>query len=201
MTMELLPGVRENIYLGGWSLDYGTAVLEPSVEEAKTSQRLGNSILFTQYASLWTGNPGRITKRDWQLAFDAPSADDLLHLRMLGAAPITLDFCPWLAEAEYFPTLASATASRRNAVTVIAGGLVPPGTWTASWFDTDLTERAVTWGGADSAAPWRHDFTVTDGVAPGWLVYYPVYRVEMQVPRISLARAQRERHSIALKEV
>ena len=201
MTLALKPGVRQRIYLGGWALDNAPSVFEPSVEEARTSQRLANSTLYTQYASIWAGNAGRITKRDWALAFDAPTADDLLHLRMLGAAPITMDFCPWVAEAEYFPTLTSATASRRNAVTVISGGLVPAGTWTASWFDSDLTERTVTWGGADGSSPWRHDFTVTNGVAPGWLVYYPVYRVEIQVPKINFALAHMERHSLSLKEV
>ena len=201
MTIALKPGLRQKIYLGGWNLDDAPGVFQPKAEGAKTSQRLANGTWFSSYASLWTGNCGKITKREWNLAFEAPTADDLLHLRMLGSAPLTFDLCPWVAEAEYFPTLSSAVASRRNAPTVISGGLIPAGTWTASWFDSDLTERAVTWGSADSALPWHHPFSVTSGVAPGWLVYFPDYRVEIQVPDIDFALAHREKHVLSLKEI
>jgi len=202
MTLALLPGVRQRIYLGGWNLDNGPSVFEPSVEEAKTSQRLANSTLYTSYASLWTGNTSRITKRDWKLAFDAPSQADLLHLRMLASAPITLDFCPWIAETEYFASLTDATASRRNAVTVISGGLVPTGDWTACWIEVGSdTQYAVTWGSA-GANPYHHPFSLAaGGTAPGWLVYYPVYRVEIQTPDVKFALAHLEKHALQLKEV
>ena len=162
MTIALLPGIRQRIYLGGWSLDNGPSVFEPAVEEAKTSQRLANGTLFTSYSALWTGAPSRITKRDWLLAFDAPSQADLLHLRMLGGTAQQVDFCPWLAEAEPFasPTDGTPTAGRRNATDVIDAGLVPTGTWTAKFVEADDTEHAVTWGTPDAGSPWRQAFTV-----------------------------------------
>jgi hypothetical protein len=204
MTMvPLLPGVRHAPYFGGWNFDYLPSVIDPDEETAETSQRLANSVLFVSNAVLWTGCPDRITKRTWLVTFETQSSDDLLHVRMIVGEIV--DFCPWTVEVERWraPLAATPAPIRRNAVSVISGGLVPAGDWTAKFIGISGSEYAITWGSPDTAIPWRQGFTF-DAMSvedPGWLRYFPVYRVKVEKPKMSLTSSHHERHTLTLREI
>lgn len=208
MTIELFPGVRRRIYLSGAQIENKPSVFRPSKQTAKSSQRLASSALFTSYAALWDGCPSVITKRIWMLSFDAPTPADLLTLGILENSPCRYDLCPWLPEFEPFelPTSgATPTAIRRNGPSVVPSDLIPDGVWTA-WFvgRTTGTVYAVSWGTADTVAPFRQTFTVTGMTVeePGTLVYFPVYWVEpnqeASLPEYGLA--DQEKHTVVLTE-
>lgn len=182
-------GIRNQIYMASWNISAQPDSYQEIDEELKDIKRLADTTLDPTYGEPFERCAARVFKKTWQMRIPAPSKQDLVILRMIRSIPADFDYCDWVPEAEYFETPVygaysagtGSVATRRDAVSVISPGLVPPGTFTAVFVGAStLTEWPVTWGTPDTQAPWHQEFALesmdVNTAEAGWLFYYPVYR-------------------------
>lgn len=204
-------GLRERIYLGGYTISRNPSQFEQTPGWAEDGKRFVDGTLSThRLVGSYVGAPKRISKITWKLAWMPPqgslSAADVTALNELIADGIELDFCPWLPVCESFAVTDSAatsgTLSRRDALRIVS----PLPTNASTRYATVGTRNGsvystITLGTVDAAyrTPWTCS-TASTGTRVR-IHYYPVYRVQFGDNQPFLSIPHVEGMSLILKEV
>ena len=171
-----VAGIRENIYIGSWSLSKPAAAVSVKPEFARQDQRLSDGTLNRAVQIPYTGAPIIPTKFTFEVTFEDLNAADRERLARVVSYQDSVDFCPWLYICESFTGATTGTLQRRNAIDVIAGGELPVDAATrfAHWSYENGSAGNVTLGAIDTTnfrQAWAAgNSTLTE------VLYYPVFR-------------------------
>ena len=201
-----MPGIRESIYLGGYTIARGPSSVTERRDYAKTEQRLRDGTLVSHY--LWPndGDPDLLVKGQWTISWDNLCDADVAALTRIVAAPGSFDFCPWIAAVEQWTFSATDTAFagtllRRAGLSYVSP--LPPSA--ASKYATAATKngstQSITLGTvANYRTPWTASGTPADGDVIS-VLYYPVYRVKVTNEEPNYSQPHAQGWTLTLEEV
>lgn len=192
-----MPGIRESVYIGGYTIARGPSAVTERRDYAKTEQRLRDGTLVSHYLQPQTGDPDLLVKSQWTVSWDNLCEADVAALTRIVAAPGAFDFCPWLAAVEQWTSVTGDTAYagttlRRFALDYVSPLPVNAATKYARAATLNGTTQTITLGTvADYRTPWTATGTPTAGDIIS-VLYYPIYRVKVtnEEPSYSLPHAQ-----------
>lgn len=118
------PGIRQRLYLAGFSMLRPAATVAETPQRAETAERMADSFTVVDRPYLpITNPPDTVVKYTWQLAFPRVGDTDYRAFARAEALPGFFDFCLWKPISEIFSGDGSSVAFsllRRNALTQVS---------------------------------------------------------------------------------
>lgn len=123
------PGIRQRLYLAGFSLLRPAESISELVARAETVERMADSfpVVDRPYLPI-TNPPGVVVKYSWQMSFPRIGSPDYRAFARAEALPGFIDFCLWKPISEIFSGDGTSTVFsllRRNALTEVPSGALP----------------------------------------------------------------------------
>lgn len=198
--MTTLPGLREDIYLGGVNLSTAPDSVSIAFDVGETRQRAADGTLLAHAAKPFVGACMRPSKAKIALTFVSLTGADIDALNRVVARGGPFDFCAWTWHTESFPT-AGGTLARRNAPDEVPSGYLP----------TDAATRYALVGTDDNgsasvvnlSAVDPHDrtpFSAT-GTAPIDVRYVPLFSVRVGESQPVFSESSQQGATLELEEV
>lgn len=212
--MEILTGLREKIYLGGFQFQTLPGPLSPDHSSQWEDRRMASGLMVRRAALPYSWacvSPGKLQwVLEWQTPADETAGDTdtdlekLLRLRAR-AAYDSMDFCLWTPDCEAFwiatGETASGTLPRREAMSVISNTYWP--TNAATRFAVKSYEGGsagnIALGAVDSTR-YRQAWSGGTANALNEVIYVPCYRVWAEFQR-TFGPVQAETWKVTLREV
>lgn len=202
------PGIRQSLYLAGFSLLRPAESIQELCQRAETAERMADSftVIDRPYLPI-TNPPDVVVKYSWQLSFPRIGSPDYRAFARAEALPGFLDYCLWKPISEIFSGDASSTVFsllRRNALTQV--GVLPPNAATIYAIKTYIGGTIATnptFGSPDS----RGVTPITFGSAPAAgssnieIHYVPLYYVRVDSISRDFPVTHREARKLTLEEI
>jgi len=200
-----MPGIRESVYIGGYTISRGPASITERRDYAKTEQRLRDGTLASHYLWPSDGDPDMLLKLAWTLTWDRLCDADVAALARLSSAPGAMDFCPWTPLAEQWTFAAgdsyAGTLLRRAALSYVSPLPVNAVTKYPTAGTLNGVTKSVTLG---TVANYRTPWTATGTASAADIIsilYYPIYRVKLTNESPSFAQPHTQGWTITVEEV
>jgi hypothetical protein len=84
-----MPGIRESVYLGGYTISRGPASITERRDYAKTEQRLRDGTLASHYLWPTDGDPDLLLKMAWTLTWPVNVPKDCIWKQKLTSLKTT----------------------------------------------------------------------------------------------------------------
>jgi hypothetical protein len=205
------PGIRQPLYLAGFPMVRPAATIGEKPARAETAERMADSFTVVDRPYLPITNPPDVViKYTWQLAFPRVGDTDYRTFARAEALPGFIDFCLWKPISEIFSGDGVSmvfSLLRRNALTQIAGGALPPSAATIYAVQAYIGGSLVTtpsFGSPDAATGVTQ---ITFGSAPAAgssnveIFYVPLFKVLVTDTSRDFPDVHRETRAMTLVEI
>lgn len=206
--MTTVPGLIEQVYLGGTGLTLAPLRVTPSWEIAETRQRAADGTLLVHRSKLFVGCAERLRKATFSLSWPAMNGEDIDVVNDIIAFGGPFDFCAWrpITESFWIPanTPRQGTLQRRSAITVIPSQFLPVNAATlyAHHAIIDGSVVAAAFGQPDDAGhtPWTAA-SQSNSSQRVFFRYYPIYRVHVGEGQEDFQQPFLQTQTLVLEEV
>lgn len=197
------PGIRQTVYLGGYTLALSPATISETPFRAETAERMANAFTVIDRPYLFTGAPDVIRKFTWALEWPSVNSADYQTFAEIESINGIFDFCLWRPIIETFSGDETSTGfylMRRLADVALT---TPPGTWDPVTKINGIASEnpAFIAPTEDGRTKMRFTPAPTTGTSNVRVFYTPVYYVRVVRQTRDMTTPFAEKRVLLLEEV